>query len=120
MLREAIAVMAFVFEEVSTISSKGQTTIPKTVRQALGVSDGDKIAFRVDDKGVTLTRAMDDASDPALTAFLRLLAKDVATHPEKIRAFPPALAERIASLIGSIEESAKFDPDAEIEGEVDL
>jgi antitoxin PrlF len=108
--------MAFIVEEVSTITSKGQTTIPKTVRQALGVADGDKIAFRIDDKGVTLKRAADEVSDPALTAFLCLLAKDVASHPEKISAFTPALAERITSLIGTVE----FDPDAEIEGEVDL
>lgn len=108
--------MAFIFEEVSTITSKGQTTIPKAVRHALGVADGDKIAFRVDDKGVTLTRAVDEASDPALTAFLSLLAKDIAAHPEKISAFTPALAEPITDLIGSVE----FDPDAEIEGEVDL
>jgi antitoxin PrlF len=108
--------MASIFEEISTVTSKGQTTIPKTVRQALGVAEGDKIAFRVDPNGVTIRRATDDTSDPALAAFLSLLAKDVATHPEKITAFPPVLAERIASLI----ESGEIDPDAEIDGEVDL
>ena len=108
--------MAGIFEEISTVTSKGQTTIPKTVRQALGVAEGDKIAFRVDQNGVTIRRATDEASDPALAAFLSLLARDIANHPEKITAFPPALAGRIADLI----EIGEVDPDAEIEGEVDL
>ncbi len=36
-----------VVEEVCTIIAKGQTTVPKAVRQALGVGYGGRIAFRV-------------------------------------------------------------------------
>ena len=32
--------MAIALEEISTITAKGQTTIPKAVRQALGVGYG--------------------------------------------------------------------------------
>ena len=42
--------MAISLEEISTITAKGQTTqatIPKAVRQALGVDYGGHIAFRV-------------------------------------------------------------------------
>ena len=35
-------------EEKSTLTAKGQTTVPKAVRQALGIRAGDRIAFRVD------------------------------------------------------------------------
>lgn len=31
----------------ATITSKGQVTIPKAVREALGVGPGDRVAFRV-------------------------------------------------------------------------
>jgi AbrB family looped-hinge helix DNA binding protein len=38
-------------EIVSTITSKGQVTIPAEVRRHLGVGDRDKIAFVLDDNG---------------------------------------------------------------------
>ena len=38
--------MPALLEEISTITAKGQTTVPKSVRQALGVDYGGRIAFR--------------------------------------------------------------------------
>jgi antitoxin PrlF len=38
-------------EFVSSITSKGQVTIPSAVRQQLGVSTPDKVAFVIDDEG---------------------------------------------------------------------
>ncbi len=35
----------------STLTSKGQTTVPKDVRQHLGLKPGDKIRFLVEDDG---------------------------------------------------------------------
>lgn len=35
----------------STVTSKGQITIPRDVRKALGIESGDKVRFNVDDKG---------------------------------------------------------------------
>ena len=43
-----------VVEEVCTITAKGQTTVPKAVRQALGVGYGGRIAFRVERGRVTV------------------------------------------------------------------
>jgi antitoxin PrlF len=37
------------------VTRKGQVTIPRTVRQALGVAPGDEISFDVDPRGVTIT-----------------------------------------------------------------
>ncbi|CAN5476910.1 type II toxin-antitoxin system PrlF family antitoxin [soil metagenome] len=108
--------MAQPFEELSTISSKGQTTVPKSVRQALGLSEGDQIAFRVDDSGVTLRRADDARGDPALGAFLDFLANDIASHPAKLKTLSPTMAKRMASLT----KGMTFDPDEPIEGNVDL
>lgn len=39
------------------ITSKGQVTIPKQVRESLGVEPGDEVAFHMDDQGrVTLEK----------------------------------------------------------------
>ena len=38
----------------STVTSKGQTTLPKTVRTALGVGPGDRIRYVVVDDGVKI------------------------------------------------------------------
>jgi antitoxin PrlF len=38
------------------ISSKGQVTLPKSVRDALGVARGDQVVFRVEGRRATLAR----------------------------------------------------------------
>jgi AbrB family looped-hinge helix DNA binding protein len=38
-------------EIVSTITSKGQVTIPAEIRKHLGVRQGDKLSFVIDDAG---------------------------------------------------------------------
>jgi AbrB family looped-hinge helix DNA binding protein len=35
----------------ATLTSKGQITVPKPVREVLGVGPGDRLAFRIDDEG---------------------------------------------------------------------
>jgi antitoxin PrlF len=41
---------------VSKLTSKAQTTIPQSVRSALGVSAGDEIAYAIEDGRVILTK----------------------------------------------------------------
>jgi antitoxin PrlF len=36
----------------ATITSKGQLTLPKEIRAALGVGPGDRLAFRIHEDGV--------------------------------------------------------------------
>jgi antitoxin PrlF len=43
-------------EVLSTITSKGQVTIPKDVREQLGLQTHDKIAFIIDDDGTVRLR----------------------------------------------------------------
>jgi antitoxin PrlF len=86
-------------EERSTLTAKGQTTVPKAVRQALGIHAGDRIAFRVDRAGkVSLTR--DGASDdtPAVDAFLAFLSDDIKRKPEAVAPMPDEAAERMRDL----------------------
>ncbi len=44
-------------EIVSTITSKGQLTVPIEVRHRLGLKQGDKVVFQLADQGVTLVPA---------------------------------------------------------------
>ena len=107
--------MPVTLEETSTITAKGQTTIPKSVRQALGVDYGGRISFRVDQDGVTVSRA-DEGEDPAILPFLDFLAHDIAAHPEGLAALSPELAARITALTADM----PVDLDAEIDGDVSL
>lgn len=43
----------------ATLTSKGQITIPKQVRDALGVGEGDRVLFRVVEGGALLARTAD-------------------------------------------------------------
>ena len=38
-------------EIISTISSKGQVTVPAEVRKQLGIKQGDKLSFVIEDEG---------------------------------------------------------------------
>lgn len=46
-------------EFAAKVSSKGQITIPKAVRDALGIREGDNVVFRVDGKRATLATTPD-------------------------------------------------------------
>ena len=55
--------------DIATVSSKGQITIPKAVREALGIEFGDKIVIQQEDNGrfyfdnaarVVFSRVQDD------------------------------------------------------------
>ncbi len=107
--------MGIALEEISTITAKGQTTIPKSVRQALGVDFGGRVAFRVSDGGVTISRA-DEREDPAIETFLGFLAADIKARPESVRALSPDLAARIAALTVDVPVNL----DDEIDGDVAL
>lgn len=110
--------MAALLKEESTITAKGQTTIPKAVRQVLGVDYGGRIAFRIDDQHrVYVERVTEETSDPVVDRFLAFLARDMAEHPgTSIVTLPTTLRDRIAALT----EGMDVDLDAEIDGDVSL
>ena len=108
--------MPVVLERVGTITEKGQITVPKPVRDELGVSYGGKVVFRVDEKGVSVHAASNEEEDPVLAGFLSFLTEDMRDRPQAISVFPKTLAKRIADLT----RSAQADPNEEIEGPVAL
>jgi antitoxin PrlF len=100
-----ITAMLATLEVDSTLTDRYQTTVPETVRRALKLTKRDKIHYEIQSNGtVLLTRAVQtDNDDPALSQFLGFLARDIASHPERIQAVDSQLIQRIQSLVGSSE-----------------
>lgn len=63
------------FTDYARITSDGQVTIPKDVREALGVSNGDRITFVVDGNNVRI-------ANPAVYA-MQELQKEMAGEAER-------------------------------------
>lgn len=53
----------------SKLTTKAQTTIPQPVRLALGLREGDEIAYEIDGRRVTLTRAGAAPGDDPFATF---------------------------------------------------
>ncbi len=92
----------------STLTDRYQTTVPETVRRALRLGKRDKIRYCIRPSGeVVLTRSTSpeglEADDPVLGQFLGFLARDMASHPERLQAVDAGLVERLQSLVGGIE-----------------
>lgn len=101
--------------EVATITSKGQITLPKPIRQALGVDYGGKVAFNLQGSQVIVTRADEAAhEDPAIGSFLALLEKDIRTG-QHLCALPDSLVQAMLAAL-----TQPVDLDAKIEGDVTL
>jgi AbrB family looped-hinge helix DNA binding protein len=46
-------------DAAAKITSKGQVTVPKAVREALGIKEGDAVVFRVEGNRAVLARTAD-------------------------------------------------------------
>lgn len=106
--------------EVASVTSKGQITLPKSVRQLLGVESGDKIVFGVLGGHVVVRRADDQPhADPAILGFLALLEKDIHAG-RNIADLPRVLADAMAAAAKGAPAEAAEDGDDVIEGDVAL
>jgi antitoxin PrlF len=107
--------MPALLKKISTITEKGQVTIPKSVREALGLGYGGRVAFYVDEnRHVSLEREIEEEDDPVINSFLMFLSKDMEHNPDHIKEFPPALRERMEALT----QGMQIDPDEPITGDV--
>ena len=101
--------------EVATITSKGQITLPKSIRQALGVDYGGKVAFDLQGSQVIVTRAeVTEHEDPAIGSFLALLEADIRSG-KHLTTLPDDLVEAMLTTL-----THPVDLGAEIEGDVAL
>jgi len=99
--------------ETATITAKGQITLPKAIRQALGVDRGGKVSFDLSDRGVVVSRAEEVHEDPAIYGFLSMLERDIAAgrHME-------SLSE---GLLKAMDQAAvKVEVETDIDGDVTL
>lgn len=100
--------------EIATLTSKGQITLPKPIRQALGVDTGAKVAFDLRGGEVIVSRADAEHEDPAIGAFLGLLEADIRAG-RHVQALPNDLA---LSMLANAGHAVNLDED--IEGDVAL
>ena len=100
--------------EIATVTSKGQITLPKPIRQALGIGVGGKVAFDLRGSDVVVSRADEENEDPAIGAFLALLESDIKSG-KHLSSMPVDLAQ---AMLANLHHSV--DLDEEIVGEVAL
>ena len=100
--------------EIATVTSKGQITLPKPIRQALGIAVGGKVAFDLRGTDVVVTRAVEEHEDPAIGAFLTLLENDIKSG-KHLTAMPDELAQ---TMLANLNHTV--DLDKEIVDEVAL
>lgn len=101
--------------EVATLTSKGQITLPKPIRQALGLDFGGKVAFDLLGSQVVVSRVENqEHEDPAIAGFLCLLEKDIQTG-QHLTNLPEGL---VRSMLAALKNPV--DLDEEIVGDVAL
>ncbi len=80
-------------DAAARVTSKGQITVPKAVRDALGIAEGDQVVFRVEGTRAVLARTsnfLDLAGSVPVPADRRNVAWDeVIRRTRKSRAAPP-------------------------------
>ena len=87
--------------EVATLTSKGQITLPKSIRQALGLDVGGKLAFDLTGSQVVVSRVEQQAhEDPAIAGFLSLLEKDIQTG-QHLSGLPESLVRSMSAALNS-------------------
>ena len=81
----------------STLTSKGQITLPKALRDRLGVREGDRVVFHVDEQGRVVL--VPETRDPlgGLVGLLRHRARD---RPATVEEMNEVVKARAAEKLG--------------------
>lgn len=108
---------AEVLVDESTLTSRGQTTIPAPIRKALRLGPADKLRFSLRaDNTVVLSRSPEATSlDPVIGAFLDFIERDASARPERIGMIPDDLMARARDLTAGVDVDlgAPLDPEDE-------
>jgi AbrB family looped-hinge helix DNA binding protein len=94
LVRRRLTAEATVKEIVSTITSKGQVTIPAEVRRHLGVHEGDKLSFVIPDAGAVELRVPKYPTVASLRGQAAKLSEDLTFHEMKQIAYADRLAAK--------------------------
>lgn len=77
---------------ITTVTSKGQVTIPKEIRERAGVSEGDRLDFRIDERGrIVVEPVAEERPIPAAGS---------------LRAYAPAVPVSVDEMAGAVAEGA--------------
>lgn len=95
----------------ATITERGQTTVPAAIRKMLGVTKGAVTFKGMSDGSVLIVRKEESHEDPAIGAFLTLLADDIANG--NILPLDSSLIEEVDDLV----EGVAVDMDAPLADE---
>lgn len=102
-------------QNTATVTSKGQITLPKFVRQTLGADTGSKLAFTLQDGMIVVSRADGEVHcDPAIAGFLGVLEQDI-RQGRHVETLPEALFTAIQTASNTDDVEA-----LDIDGEVCL
>ena len=77
----------------STVTMKGQTTLPKDVRLALGLSSGDRVRYVILDGEVRLLKVQPVSGLAGMLSYFEAVAGDwryIATHLDVLEEITPA------------------------------
>lgn len=105
-----------VLQQESTVTRKGQTTIPKPIRDALDLHEGDSITFNLDAANGVQIKKTQAQTDPVIQHFLAFLARSIIKEPDMIQGLTPELASSLERLLEGVEAN----DDEEITGPVSL
>lgn len=78
---------------IATMTAKGQVTIPKAIRERLGLSEGDKLEFSIDDTGRMVARPQ---HADTIFGILRDFAPDI---PVTVDAMNEAVRRRATETV---------------------
>ncbi len=95
----------------STLTSKGQLTVPREVRERLGVSQGDRLTFRFDEQGRLFLEPLAKSAGPRISGLLRHLAPTKAVTIEEM---DKGIAEYLSRKADAIRTKGSFDPDRDV------
>lgn len=79
----------------STVTSKGQVTIPKSIRDRLRIEPGSRLAFRMEAGTRMIVEVEPGAGAPSLAGALRHLARE---RPISVEEMKEATRRRAAEL----------------------
>lgn len=95
----------------SRVTERAQTTLPKGVRNALGAGPGSTLCWIIQGDVAVVSVQESEQADPAISAFLAFLEKDMITHPQHLSAFPAEMIETGRALTAGV----SFDLDEPLE-----
>lgn len=102
-----------ILEVKANVTRRKQTTIPKSICQALEIEGGEQLSFKVlDDGTVLLSKAQPqeaDQDDPMVNAFLKFVEAEILREPARLSPLTSDHAERIAILTSAVDANLNLD-----------